>query len=83
MTPTEQAERNIDLAFDVIRQAILQPDELDAIDELGRDATIVFLDPSDDALTAANVEMAKHLEARGESVVRAEVQRRLFLQPRL
>jgi hypothetical protein len=83
MTLSEQAQRNIDLSFEVIRQALLQPEQMDEIDQLGPDATLVFLDPADDALTAANTDMASRLEARGESVVRAEVQRRLFLQPRL
>ncbi|HEY8870941.1 MAG TPA: DUF5647 family protein [Candidatus Limnocylindrales bacterium] len=82
MRQSDQAERNIDLAFDVIKQVLLQPDEIDGLEKLGGGATLVLFDPEDEALTAANAEMADRLEGRGERLVRAEVQRRLFLQPK-
>jgi len=77
---TGLASRNIDLAFELVRQALAQPEAMGEIEALGRDGTLVFVDPDDASLTDANLAMAARVEETGEPVVRAELQRRVFLQ---
>jgi hypothetical protein len=81
MSGNGQVERNIDLAFDLIRHAVLEPSALDEVEAVGRDGALVFFDPDDKALTRANTATAQRLEARGEKVVRVEVQRRVAVTP--
>jgi GTP cyclohydrolase II len=81
MTTSDKTAQNVDLTFDLVRQALLRPDALEEIAEIGKQGALVYLDPEDEDLTATNKAMADRLEARGETVVRVEVQRRMFLSP--
>ncbi|NJD28740.1 MAG: hypothetical protein FIA92_10645 [Chloroflexi bacterium] len=73
--------QNVDLTFDLLRQALLQPEALEEVVEIGQQGALVYYDPDDADLTSANATMADRLEARGEKVVRVELQRRTFLSP--
>jgi hypothetical protein len=81
MTTSDQIARNVDLTFDLVRQALLRPDAADEISDLAENGALVYLDPGDSDLAAMNTAMADRLESRGEKIVRVEVQRRMFLNP--
>lgn len=76
------AQKNLDLAFEVMFQVLADPDLADEAMSLGEKATIVLYDDADPELTAANDRMAEVMEARGERVVKASVLRRTTLAPR-
>lgn len=81
MRASDQVVRNIDLSFDLLRQVLLRPDAADEIMQAAGGDTLVFIDPEDDALSAANSAMADRLVRRGEQVAQVEIQRRMFLHP--
>jgi hypothetical protein len=82
MTTTTTTNKNIDLAFEVIRQYLAEPSVRPEVDGLAAEGILVLFDETDDALSAANDEIANAYEARGEPVVRVAVQRHLTLAHR-
>lgn len=82
MPEHEMLKKNIDLAFEVIRQVVSSPELATEVDGLAADGALVLFDPEDDRLATANDALAQRIEARGSPIVRASLQRRLSLQPR-
>jgi hypothetical protein len=82
MLSSEQAGKNLDLAFEVIRQVIAEPNVASEVDELSAYGKIVLYDAADEGLTTANDRMADDAQARDERVVRVTLERRLTLNPR-
>lgn len=73
------AARNIDLAFEVIRQVIADPKLADELDALSVSGALVVYDPSDPELTLANDQLVAIMRARGDLTVPVELRRDLSL----
>ena len=73
------ATKNIDLAFEVIRQVIADPRLADELDALAVSGALVVYDPSDPELTLANDQLVAIMRARGDLTVPVELQRELSL----
>jgi len=82
MKANRLAEQNLDLAFDVIKQTLSEPDAAAELETLAGNSVVVLFDPDDELLAMRNDHLADRLERAGEPVVRVEVHRHLSLQPR-
>jgi hypothetical protein len=76
------AARNLALAFEVVRHAIRDEATAEKLGDMGHDGVLVLFDPADSELATANDALAARLKARGEAVVKLEVDHRLTFLPR-
>jgi hypothetical protein len=72
--------RNVDLAFELVFDALARESVRSAIADASPRGTFVLVDPNDDELSAANEQLARELEARAEPALLLEVQKKLTLQ---
>lgn len=79
MMLNDTAAKNIDLAFEVIRQVIADPRLAGELDELSASGTLVVYDPADPELTLANDQLVAIMRSRGDLTVPVELRRDLSL----
>jgi len=75
----KMAARNIDLAFEVIRQVIAEPRFADELDELSESGTLVVYDAWDSDLSLANDRLVALMRDRGDCPVPVVLERGLSL----
>lgn len=81
MNESELLERNIKLAFEIVRIAAADPAAARTLTRASRKGGLVLRDPGDPELTLANEHLAEVLRARGERVAFAQVSKSVTVAP--
>jgi hypothetical protein len=76
------AAKNLDLAFEVIRRVVAEPDLASAVDRFAAEGCLVLYDEADDDLRAASDKLVSKARGRHEEVVPLVIERRLTLMRR-
>lgn len=81
MNESELLERNIKLAFEIVRIAAADPAAARTLTRASRNGGLVLNDTTDPELSRANEHLAKVLRARGERVSFVQVNKSATVTP--